>query len=108
LSPRFLLSSAPSSPHFRFFYLGRSPITMRPIQKKTNKNKQTKKQTNKKNKQKKGGWIVFQMTCFLISTSLCKGRVSIYCFQSFQKKKEKIFFLYLLFFINLLHKAKRK
>jgi len=83
LSPRFLLSSAPSSPHFRFFYLGRSPITMRPIQKKTNKNKQTKK------KQKKGGWIVFQMTCFLISTSLCKGRVSIYCFQSFQKKKRE-------------------
>jgi hypothetical protein len=76
LSPRFLLSSAPSSPHFRFFYLGRSPITMRPIQKKTNK-------------QKKGGWIVFQMTCFLISTSLCKGRVSIYCFQSFQKKKRE-------------------
>jgi hypothetical protein len=53
LSPRFLpreplsphiLSSALSSPHFRFFfYLGRSPITMRPLLKK------------KKTKQKKVG-----------------------------------------------------
>jgi hypothetical protein len=63
---------------------------MRPLQKKKEeerRNKKKNKQT-KKHKQKKG-WIVFQMTCFLISTSLCKGRVSIYCFQSFQNKKKK-------------------
>jgi len=35
----------------------------------------------KKKQQKKKRWVVFQMTCFLISTSLCKGCVSIYCFQ---------------------------
>jgi hypothetical protein len=29
------------------------------------------------------------MTCFLISTSLCKGCVLIYCFQGFQDKKKK-------------------
>jgi hypothetical protein len=46
------------------------------------------------------------MICFLISTSLCKSHMSISCFQSFQKKKR--FCLYLLFFINLLHKAKEK
>jgi hypothetical protein len=54
LSPRFLLSSAPSSPRFRFFYLGRSPITMRPLQKKKKKKKKKQKrnkQTNKKHKQ---------------------------------------------------------
>jgi hypothetical protein len=91
-------------PSFSFFYLGRSPITMRPLLK--------KKQNKTKEKQKKiykNKWVVFQMTCFLISTSLCKVRVSIYCFQSFQDlKKKKKFFLYLLFFINLLHKAKIK
>jgi hypothetical protein len=68
----------------------------------------TKKNNSKKKKKK---WVVFQMTCFLISTSLCKGCVSIYCFQGFQgwkKKKKQRFFLYLLFFINLLHKAIRK
>jgi len=61
---------------------------MRPLQKKK-KEKRKKKQKKTKKKQKKGRWIVFQMTCFLISTSLCKGRVSIYCFQSFQKKKKE-------------------
>jgi len=45
---------------------------------------------------KKWKWDVFQMTC-----SLCKSHMSIYCFWSFQDS-----FPYLLFFINLLHKAK--
>jgi hypothetical protein len=63
--------------------LGRSPITMRPLLKKT---KQNKRKTKKKYKNK---WVVFQMTCFLISTFLCKVRVSIYCFQSFQDLKKK-------------------
>ena len=77
------------------------------------------------------------MICFLISISLYKGHVSIYCFKKNKKygssskwlvswflhlfvkvvcqstvfkvfKKKKWFFLYLLFFINLLHKNKRK
>jgi hypothetical protein len=42
-----------------------------------------KKKTQKKTTAKKKR-VVFQMTCFLISTSLCKGCVSIYCFQGFQ------------------------
>jgi hypothetical protein len=43
----------------------------------------------KKNSKKQKKWVVFQMTCFLISTSLCKGCMSIYCFQGFQEKKNK-------------------
>jgi hypothetical protein len=56
---------------------------MRPLQKKQKKqkNKQKKTTTNKK----KGGGS----SCLLISTSLCKGRASIYGFQSFQKKKRE-------------------
>jgi hypothetical protein len=51
------------------------------------------------------------MTCFLISTSLCKSHMSISSFRSFQdskKNKAQKFFLYLVFLINLLRKAKRK
>jgi hypothetical protein len=61
------------------------------------------------------------MTCFLISTSLCKSHMSISCFWSFQdskkknkgknflkKKRSKSSFCIYIFFINLLHKAKRK
>jgi len=72
------------------------------------------KQQKQKTKKNKKRWVVFQMTCFLISTSLGKSLVSICCFQSFQdkkktkKNKKQRFFLYLLFFINLLHKAKGK
>ena len=92
-----------------FQSLGRSPRTIRPLAKffafllslgrlpKTiwsiSKKKKKKKTTTTKKK-----WVVFQITC-----SLCKSHMSIYCFQSFQD-----FFLYLLFFINLLHKAKEK
>jgi len=50
--------------------------------------------TISKKKQKK--WVAFQMTYFLISTSFCKGRMSIYYFQSFQdskKKKAKVLFV---------------
>jgi len=43
-----------------------------------------KKKHQKKQQQKKKKRVVFQMTCFLISTSLCKDCVSIYCFQGFQ------------------------
>jgi len=45
------------------------------------KKKNTKKKTQKKTTAKKKKWVVFQMICFLISTSLYKGSVSIYCFQ---------------------------
>ena len=107
LSPRFL-SSAPSSPrpffwvHFRaliflssfftwighpshwdpffvFFHLGRSPITIRPLL-----NKKQKKQKKQQKKNKIFFLVIFQMTCFLISTFPCKSHISIYCFQSFQ------------------------
>jgi len=37
---------------------------------------------------KKKKWVVFQMTCFLISTSPCKSHMSIYCFQNFQDSKK--------------------
>jgi len=57
---------------------------MRPLLKKKQKTKKNNK-TKKQNKKKK--WVVFQMTCFLISTS--KGHVLIYYFQSFQEKKNK-------------------
>jgi len=43
----------------------------------------------KKNKKTKKKWVVFQMTCFLISTSPCKTHMSIYYFQSFQGSKKK-------------------
>jgi len=54
---------------------------MKPLKNK-NKQNETKKTKNKKR------WVVFQMTCFLISTSLGKSLVSICCFQSFQDKKK--------------------
>ena len=58
--------------HSRFFAfllsLGRLPKTIWSISK------------------KKG--VVSQMICFLISTSLCKGHVSIYYFQGFQNLKK--------------------
>jgi hypothetical protein len=61
-------------------------------------------------KQKK--WVIVRVTCFLISTSLCKSHMSIYCFGSFQdskkKKKEAKVLSVSTFFINLLHKAKLK
>jgi hypothetical protein len=52
--------------------LGRSPITIRPLLNK------------KQKKNKKNFLVIFQMTCFLISTFPCKSHISIYCFQSFQ------------------------
>jgi hypothetical protein len=99
---------------------GRSPRTIRPLAKffaffyhRAGCPKQfhplKKKNKNKKNKQKQKKWVIVRMICFLISTSLCKSHMSISCFQSFQKKKKKQkFCLYLLFFINLLHKDKGK
>jgi len=47
-----------------------------------------KKQKQKQNKTKKK-WFVFQMTCFLISTSPCKSHMSIYYFRSFQDSNKK-------------------
>ena len=77
--------------------LGRLPKTIWSI---SNKKKQKKNKKQKTKNKKK--WVVFQITC-----SLCKSHMSIYCFRSFQdSKKKKEFFPYLLFFINLQHKAK--
>jgi hypothetical protein len=42
-----------------------------------------------KKKHNKKKWIVFQITCFLISTSPYKSHMSIYCFRSFQDSKKK-------------------
>jgi len=89
-----------AEPFLRFFYhRACCPKQFDPLKKnkKTKKTKRQNKKTkktkrqNKKQKNKKQKiWVVFQMTYFLISTSLCKGRVSIYYFQSFQKKKAKV------------------
>jgi len=94
--------------HF-FFLSGRSPETIRPLAKfftffypRAGRPKQFDHLKKR---------ITFHIIYFLISTSLCKGRMSIYCFRSFQdykQKKKQKFVLYLLFFINLLRKAKRK
>jgi hypothetical protein len=47
------------------------------------------KKNKNKNKTKKKKWFVFQMTCFLISTSPCKSHMSIYYFRSFQDSNKK-------------------
>ena len=129
LSPRFL-SSAPSSPrpffwvHFRaliflssfftwighpshwdpffvFFHLGRSPITIRPLL-----NKKQKKQKKQQKKTKKFFW---SSSKWLVSWFLHFPVKVIFQSTVFKtKKKKEKFFLYLLFFINLLHKAKGK
>jgi len=66
------------------------------------------KKKHKKQQQQKKKWVIFQMTCFLISTSLCKSHMSISCFQSFffkKKQKKKVGHLsndlFLDFYISL-------
>jgi len=82
--------------HRIFKSSGRSPGTIRPLAKffafllSSGRMPKTIWSIKKK-------WVVFQMTC-----SLCKSHV----FEVFKTKKKKKFFPYLLFFINLLHKAK--
>jgi len=73
---------------------GRSPETIRPLAKffaffyhRAGCPKQFHPLKKTKKKQKK--WVIVRMICFLISTSLCKSHMSISCFQSFQKKKNK-------------------